>query len=202
MRDVVWPTVALKKLVAERVQVTEDDLQKGFVSNYGPRVEVLAIVLNNHRQAQQVWEQARGNPTDQFFGDLAHQYSVDPISRENFGRVPPIRRHSGRPELEKEAFSLKPGELSGIIASEDNYVILRCTGYTTPVVKAMDDAVRRELTKDIREKKLRAAMAVEFDRLQQGASIENFLAGTFQAPPNTQGASHAAQPRAGSAVRR
>ena len=139
VRDAVWPTVALKKLVDNRVQVTEDDIQKGFVSNYGPRVEVLAMVLNNHRQAQKVWEMARDNPTDAFFGDLAHQYSVDSVSRENFGRVPPIRQYGGRPELEKEAFALKPGELSGIIASDENYVILRCTGYTTPVVRSLDD---------------------------------------------------------------
>ena len=182
VRDAVWPTVALKKLVDNRVEVTEDDIQKGFVSNYGPRVEVLAIVLSDHRQAQKVWEMARDNSTDHFFGELAHQYSVDPISRENFGKVPPIRQYGGRPELEKEAFSLQPGQLSGIIASEENYVVLRCVGYTTPVVRQLDEEVRGELVKDIREKKLRLAMTVEFDRLRETAAIENYLAGTFQSP--------------------
>ena len=86
VRDAVWPTVALKKLVDNNVQVAEDDIQKGFVSNYGPRVEALAIVMNNQRQAQKVWEMARDNPTDQFFGELAHQYSVDSVSRENYVR--------------------------------------------------------------------------------------------------------------------
>ena len=182
VRDAVWPSVALKKLVDNRVEVTEDDIQKGFVSNYGPRVEVLAIVLNDHRQAQKVWEMARDNPTDQFFGELAQQYSVDGVSRENFGRVPPIRQYGGRPELEKEAFAMKPGDLSGIIASEDNYVILRCTGHTTPVVANLDAEVREELVKDIREKKVRLAMTVEFDRLREAAQVENYLAGTFQSP--------------------
>jgi parvulin-like peptidyl-prolyl isomerase len=182
VRDAVWPSVALKKLVDNRVEVTEDDVQKGFVSNYGPRVEVLAIVLSDHRQAQKVWEMARGNPTDQFFGELAQQYSVDSISRENFGRVPPIRQYGGQPELEKEAFAMKPGDLSGIIASGDNYVILRCTGLTTPVVANLDAEVREELVKDIREKKIRLAMNVEFDRLRETAQVENYLAGTFQTP--------------------
>lgn len=182
IRDVIWPTVALKKLVDGRVKVTEKDIQKGFESNYGPRVEVLAIVLNSQRQAQKVWEMARGNATDEFFGQLAHQYSIEPVSRENFGRIPPIRRHGGRPELEREAFSLAPGELSAIIASGENYVILRCTGHTTPVVRSLDDEVRAELTKDIREKKVRLEMALEFARLQEAAAIENFLAGTFQSP--------------------
>ena len=181
VRDAVWPSVALKKMVNPRVTVTDEDIQKGFISNYGPRVEALAIVLTNQREAQKVWEMARNNPTDTFFGELAHQYSVDPISRENFGRVPPIRRYGGRPELEKEAFSLQPGQLSGIIASEDKYVILRCSGQTTPVVAKMDAEVRAELVKDIREKKLRLAMNVEFDRLREEAQIDNFLAGTSQA---------------------
>ena len=88
IRDAVWPTVALKKLVDSNVEVTQEDIQKGFDSNYGPRIEVLAIVLNNHRQAK-AREMARDNPSEQFFGELAHQYSVDSVSRENFGRVPP-----------------------------------------------------------------------------------------------------------------
>ena len=58
-QDVVWPTAALKKLVAGKIAVTEEDLRKGFEANYGPRVRCLAIVLNNQRQAQEVFEMAR-----------------------------------------------------------------------------------------------------------------------------------------------
>ena len=180
VRDAVWPSVALKKLVGEKVEVTAEDLQKGFESNFGERVEVLAIVLGNQRQAQTVWDMARNNPTDQFFGELANQYSVEPSSRSNFGQVPPLRKHSGQPLLEKEAFRLKPGELSGIIAMGDKYIILRCLGRTQPIVKDFS-AVKDELYRDILEKKLRLAMAKEFDRLKESSQIDNFLAGTSQA---------------------
>jgi len=180
VRDAVWPSVALKKLVGEQVEVTPEDMQKGFESNFGERVEVLAIVLSNQRQAQTVWDMARNNPTDQFFGELANQYSIEPSSRSNFGQVPPLRRHSGQPVLEKEAFRLKQGELSGIIAMGDKYIILRCLGRTQPVVKEFD-AVKDELHRDIQEKKLRLAMAKEFDRLKESSQIDNFLAGTSQA---------------------
>ncbi len=179
VRDAVWPSVALKKLVGGQVEVTAEDLQKGFESNFGERVEVLAIVLGNQRQAQTVWDMARNNSTDQFFGELANQYSVEPSSRSNFGQVPPLRKHSGQPLLEKEAFRLKPGELSGIIAMGDKYIILRCLGRTQPVVKEFH-AVKDELYRDILEKKLRLAMAKEFDRLKESSQIDNFLAGTSQ----------------------
>jgi parvulin-like peptidyl-prolyl isomerase len=190
VRDAVWPSVALKKLVGDRVEVTQDDMQKGFESNYGERVEVLAMVVGNHRQAQSVWEMARNNPTDQFFGELAHQYSIEPASRSNFGKVPPIRKHGGQPLVEREAFKLKPGELSGIIAVGDQFVILRCLGRTQPVVTDFN-LVKNELHAELHEKKLRIAMAKEFDRLRESAQIDNFLAGTSQL--GTRSASRAAQ---------
>ncbi len=172
--DVVWPTVALKKMIAGKVTVTEQDLQKGFESNYGPRAEVLAIVCSNQRTAQEVWQMARDNPTEQFFGELASQYSVEPSSRSNFGKIPPLRRHSGQPILEEAAFKMQPGELSGIIEAGGQYVVLRSQGKTTSVVAELS-AVRTELTKDILEKKQRLAMEKHLESLLSAAQIDNFL---------------------------
>jgi parvulin-like peptidyl-prolyl isomerase len=187
--DSVWPSVAVKVLVDADggVEVTEQDLARGFEANYGPRVEVLAIVLNDHRQAQKVWEMARNNPTEQFFGELAEQYSTEPVSQSNFGKVPPVRRFGGQTALEDEAFRLKPGELSGIVATGNQFVMMLCQGMTDPVVTEMS-SVRDELEKDIREKKLRVAIAQKFDALKTRAQIDNLLAGSSQpgakpAPP-------------------
>jgi parvulin-like peptidyl-prolyl isomerase len=174
VEDVVWPSAALKKLVEGQFQVTEQDLRDGFESAYGPRVEVLAIVLSDQRTAQKVWEMARDNPTDAFFGKLAEQYSVEPVSAGNLGKVPPIRMHGGQPAVEKEAFSLKPGELSGIVATGGKYLVLRCQGFTEPVVSD-PSAVRDELIRDITESKRNRAMADRFEKLLSSAEIDNFL---------------------------
>jgi parvulin-like peptidyl-prolyl isomerase len=175
VRDAVWPTAALKKLVNNQVEVTEEDLKKGFLANYGERVEVLAVVLSDQRTAHEVFDLARDNPTERFFGELAHQYSIEPVSKANYGQVPPIRQHGGQPLLEKEAFRLRPGELSGVLGVGDKYVILRCLGRTQPVVERLED-VRDELTRDIREKKLQIAMISEFDRLKESARVQNLFA--------------------------
>ena len=180
VRDFVWPTVALKKLAGNSVKITEEDLQKSFESNFGERVEVLAIVLGDQRTADKVWGHARDNPTEKAFAELARLNSIEPVSAGNMGAVPPIRRHGGQPLIEKEAFGLQPGELSGIVASGDKFIIMRCTGRTTPVVPNID-AVRDELIKDIREKKLRIAMMRTFDQLMASSRIDNFLAGTTHA---------------------
>lgn len=173
-RDSVWPSVALGKLIEGQISVSEEDLREGFESSFGVRVEVLAIVLSDQRTAQKVWELARNNSTDEFFGDLAEQYSVEPVSQSNFGKVPPIRKHGGQPALEKEAFTLKAGELSGIVATGDKYIIMRCQGQTEPVVSEFA-AVRDELAVSIREKKNRQAMAKKFDELKETAQIDNFF---------------------------
>jgi len=173
-RDSVWPSVALAKLVEGTVNVTEDDLKEGYESNYGPRVEILAIVLSDQRTAQKIWDMARNNPTEEFFGGLAEQYSIEPVSQSNFGKVPPLRKFGGQPAIEKEAFGLKPGELSGIVATGDKFILLRCQGFTEPVV-ADFAAVREELMIAITEKKNRVAMADTFDKLKNTAQVDNFF---------------------------
>ena len=185
-RDSVWPSAALKKLVGGTIRVTEEDLQKGFEANYGPRVRVLAIVLGNFRRAQEVWEMARRNNTREFFGDLAEQYSTEAGSKALRGEVPPIRRHGGQPLLEEEAFVLKEGELSGIIQVGEQFIILRCEGYTEPVDVDFE-TVRGEIYADLLEKKQRLAMARYFERLQENATVINYLAGTTHAPQRQSG---------------
>lgn len=180
VRDAVWPTAALKKLVEGSVEVTQEDMQKAFEANFGRRVEVLAIVCNSDRQAQQVWKMASQNQSNEFFGELASKYSVEPGSRENFGQVPPIAMHGGRPQLEKIAFGLKTGELSGLVNVGQQWIILKCLGQTEPVVVDPEE-VKGDLYKDILEKKTRISMNKTFDKIHSEAQIDNFLAGTTQA---------------------
>ncbi|HEY5312173.1 MAG TPA: peptidylprolyl isomerase [Pirellulales bacterium] len=179
--DVVWPTVALKKMVAGQVKVTDEDLKKGFEANYGPRAKVRAIIFSSQRKAQEVWEMARNRPTIEYFGDLAEEYSVEASSRTLRGEVPPIQAHSGQPLLEKESFALQPGELSSVIQVGERYVILLSEGVTKSIGVRFDE-VRDMIYEDVMEKKVRLAMNKEFNRLQDNAQIDNFLAGTTQSP--------------------
>ena len=90
---------------------------------------------------------------------------------------PPIRRCSGKPTLEDAAFELLPGEMSGVLAWGDQYAILYKQGETKPIVQEFD-AVRDEMTREIREKKLRVAMSERLDRLLKDSQVDNFLEGT------------------------
>ena len=92
LHDSVWPSTALK-LIAGDVKVTDEDIQKGYKANFGPRPQVRAIVLRQPAPRQEAWQQARDNPSVEFFGKLAEQYSIEPASRANQGRVPPIQQY-------------------------------------------------------------------------------------------------------------
>ncbi len=183
--DVVWPTVALKKLIGP-VPVTREDLDKAYQATFGSRAKCRVIVLDNQRRAQEVWRLARENPSTETIGDLAERYSVDPTSRTLRGEVPPIQRYSGQPALEREAFALQPGELSGVVQVADRFLVLFCEGYTEPAKVSFEEA-RPELHADILEKKQRIEMARHFTHLRGGAAIDNFLAGTSQSPARRKG---------------
>jgi hypothetical protein len=186
VEDIVWPTAALKnyvfKMSPQAVQVTQQDLQMGFEASFGPRVKCKAIVLNNQRSAQDVWNLCRekgSNPVH--FGQMAAQYSVDAGAKYLQGDVPPIQKHGGRPLLEDQAFALKDGEMSGIIQVGEKFVILLCLGHTDPIPKKFEE-VKPNIYEDLYEKKLRIEMAKAFDMMTESARIENFLANTRQVP--------------------
>ncbi len=183
--DVVWPTVALKKLIGP-VPITREDLDKAYQATFGARAKCRVVVLDNQRRAQEVWRLARENPSAETIGDLAERYSVDPTSRTLRGEVPPIQRYGGQPALEREAFALKPGELSGVVQVADRFLVLFCEGYTEPAKVSFEEA-RAELHADILEKKQRIEMARHFTHLRGGAAIDNFLAGTSQSPVRRKG---------------
>jgi parvulin-like peptidyl-prolyl isomerase len=181
IEDAVWPSAALKKLTAKNVQVTDEDIAKGYEANYGERVRCRAIVCSQMRRAQEVWDKARRNPSVEFFGELAEQYSEEPQSKSLRGEIPPIGKNGGQKPVEDVAFQLADGQLSGIIQVGEKFVILRCEGRTKP--ENMDlDQVRNILKQDIFEKKLRIAMAEKFDEINSNARVDNYLAGTSHTP--------------------
>ena len=108
------------------------------------------------------------------FAKLAAEYSIEQGSRALGGVVPPIQRHGGQPALEREAFNLKPGELSGVIQIGNNYIILLSEGLTQPVVREFAD-VRHLLHQDILERKYRIEMAKRFEAIIKDAHVVNQL---------------------------
>lgn len=174
-RDIIWPMLALKKLAGAEVVLSEDDLKRAFIRDYGPRVECKMIMCDNIRRANDVWNKAKADPEE--FGRLARENSIEPTSRALDGDVPPIRRFSGNDNLEREAFKLKPNEISGVIEvgapPNKKFVILFCKGRTEQVVSSLDE-VREDLSKQLKEEKTQEAVAQVFEQIKKEVKVINY----------------------------
>ncbi|GIX04153.1 MAG: hypothetical protein KatS3mg114_0022 [Planctomycetaceae bacterium] len=185
-QNVIWPMLALKALAGEQVDISEEEMQRAFVRNYGPRVKAKMILLNNPRRARECWEKVAKDPDN--FEKYAQEYSVDPNSRSLGGTIPPIPRYSGNDALEQAAFKLKEGEISGLIEiSTGTYAILLCEGRTEPAQVTFDD-VRDSLYEELLEQKTQQSIAKVFETLKKNARVDNFLTQTSTGPnrPFTQ----------------
>ena len=191
--------ISLKKLAGTDVQITEADIKNSFERDFGPRVRVRMVMMDNLRRMQEVWQQANetnaaagksaATPTEALakqtaeFGRLAREHSMEPTSKSLDGTVPPIRRHSGQENIEQAAFALKPGEISGIVQlpmpGAPRYLILFCEGQTEPVVKADQiDLVREEIVSQLKKEKVQESVATLFTKLQANTRVDNYLTGT------------------------
>ena len=180
--DVMWKMVALKKLVEGTYSVSDAELHKGFEARYGARVQVRAIFLDNLRRAQEAWDLARKDPSPENFAKLAKQYSTDPDSAAVGGQMPPIPRNTGREQIEKEVFSLKPGEISSIVSlGQERYVIMLCEGMTEPVDVDFD-TVKDDIQKDLMLYKRDIQIGLLMDECTRKSRIDNFLDGTSTEP--------------------
>ena len=178
--SVIWPMLALKKLAGETVDIAEVDIQKAFDRNYGERVKARVIMLDNLRRANEVWEQVRKHLEN--FEKLAQDHSIDPNSRALGGQVPPIPRYTGAENLEKAAFGLKEGDVSGVIElSQGRYVILKCEGRTTPVVTDIEE-VRDALYDELKESKTQQAVGETFKKIKEQTRVDNYIAQTTTGP--------------------
>lgn len=173
--DVIWPMLALKRLAGAEFKPTEEDMDKAFKRDYGPRVKArLVLVEGNIRQANEVWAECNANPDN--FDAIAREKSADPNTRSLGGVIPPIRMYGGSDQIEAAAFKLKEGEISPLIEiGQNRYVVLKCEGRTEPVVTDIKD-VWEVLFDQVVEEKTQSAVASTFDEVKKQANVQNFLA--------------------------
>jgi PPIC-type PPIASE domain len=196
-RDVIYPTLALRRLCSGRVQVTPDDLKKAFDSHFGDKLKVRMILVEKQQTASEIWEELRQNPAG--FEKIAQDRSIDPGSRSLGGLLAePITRHAIPENLSDAAYQQlvdgdpadrdpthkpKNGDFTGPIqVGEMGWVILRRESIvpSVPGASLKDPIVKQQTYNAIYEVKLKEAMAKLFEELVRGAAIENRLTGTVK----------------------
>lgn len=184
-QTIIFPMLALKKLVSNDVEISERDMKEAFYRNYGPRVKARMIMFDNQRRATECYNELKENP-DAFEEMVKH--SVDPSTRALGGQIPPIQRFNGNPTLEECAFKLKKDEISAVIdLMPGRFVVLKCEGRTEPVTDDME-VVKDELYDGLKESKIQAKVAAKFESLKNTTLIDNYLTQTTNRHERNAGA--------------
>jgi parvulin-like peptidyl-prolyl isomerase len=166
--DIVWPMLALKKVAADQIQPTPQEIQNAFESRYGEAVKTRLIVVATEKQANQLLAQAKADPNG--FPALARKWSIDPSNSAN-GLIQPIHHHVGDPQVEETVFRLRDGEISPVVKVGNQYLIFKAEG-RLPAVNANIDQARDQLTELVRDSKLRKVGADTFKALQKQAIVQ------------------------------
>ncbi len=169
-RDILWPTLALRKCAANDIVVSNEELTKAYESQYGPAVKCRLIVVNNRQKAEELHAQLMKQPND--FARVAMQNSLDVNSASIGGMIQPIRHHVGDPAIEREVFSMQPNQISSVIPVGEQFAILKCETQI-PARNVPMETVKDELTEKIQEGKLREVAGKLFKQLQDAATVQN-----------------------------
>lgn len=137
-------------------------------------------------KAQQVLQLAQKNPAD--FAALAKQYSQDPLSASHGGDMGSIARGTIFKQIEDAAFSMKPGEVRGLVQSPAGFHILYlkaikgggAANYEDVKVRVMDAAKR-----DLAMRKFNESLESFGDAVYAKQDSLQFAADQFHLPVQT-----------------
>ncbi len=136
----------------QSAKVSDDQLRREYQDNIDTyrlpeRVQVRHILIKTQGQpkedapklkakAENILKQLQHGAN---FAELAKQNSDDPGSKDKGGELGWIVRGQTVPNFEKTAFSLKPGQLSGLVETEYGYHIILVEGKQPAHTESFDD---------------------------------------------------------------
>ena len=149
---------AVGKKVCEGLTVSRDEAESFYLTHKSmfaaqPMVRVEHILLDSKGQAQVVLKELEGGKD---FETLAKEVSKDDATRNLGGLMGWIEKGTMDPAFEEAAFSLKSGQISGVVEASDGFHIIkvleRREAYIPPFSE-VEDEVRRTLLNEKKEEK-------------------------------------------------
>jgi hypothetical protein len=175
--DVIRPKLAMTKLCGQRVHITPEDLQAAFDAYYGEKVECRLIVWPQEQKNKVInGIYAKIRDDEQEFDNVATHQATPQLAASGGRLDHPIGHHTtGDDELEKAAFSLRPGELSPVLDTHEGIVVVKCVRRIPPDSTKKLETERPILEKEVFERKLQREMPVLFKELRDKAQPMLFL---------------------------
>jgi len=175
--DVIRPKLALAKYCRglPQVEVTDADIHKAFEARFGPKVQCRMIVVQNKELASKIRQEVV--QSEEAFAKHARTQYIPDLAAKG-GAAPPIHKHFGDLNIEREAFSLKVGEVSKFIEMPDKTcVILKCDAHLPADTTRRLEDERFSLHNQLVEFKLAQEIPKVFQTLRAQANPKVLLGG-------------------------
>ncbi|MEO6808235.1 MAG: parvulin peptidyl-prolyl isomerase [Isosphaeraceae bacterium] len=94
-REIIYPALALRKLASPGVQVTPDDIAKGYEAQFGQKIRCRIIMTGSLEDAKGIWEELRKDTSKFEWLAQNDRRSIDQATRSLGGMLAePISRHA------------------------------------------------------------------------------------------------------------
>jgi parvulin-like peptidyl-prolyl isomerase len=151
--DVVKHRLLLTKLCSDRVQVTDEELRKGFESTCGDKIRARVIIWpkEQYEEALKLYPKLRKSEDE--FDKCARQQKDEALAAKG-GELEIYHNFALSPETEKAAFALEPGELSPLIAALDGWLVLKCVEHVPATAGVKFEDVVEDMRREAFSRKL------------------------------------------------
>lgn len=168
--DVIRPRLLLTKLVKDRIQAPDDgELHKAFDAAYGSKADVRVIIWPKGEEKIALQEYDSVRKDEQGFDRKARSQANSALAATG-GKIRPIAHYSGvNAEVEQQAFSLQPGEVSRLISTPEGTMVLKVDKILDPDATVKFEDKREALAKDVFDKKVAAAIPKLFAQMKDEA---------------------------------
>jgi len=169
---------------AKDLKVTDAEVKQAFDANKEKlatpdAVRIRHLLVGTEKEANDFLVAIRAGAD---FGKLASQVSQDAASKERGGDLGFISKGLVIPDIEKVAFGLKPGEVSGVIRTQLGFHIIKVEE-TRAAKPATFDEVKKDLKIAVMADKITKAWPAYLQELRDKAKYESAAAATASPAP-------------------
>ncbi|MCL6583124.1 MAG: peptidyl-prolyl cis-trans isomerase [bacterium] len=149
-KDQILSTAFQKSYIFDRIKISDQDIEDFYQSHPEEfqiplKVRVKSIVVKTETEAKNLLSELQKGAS---FADLAMKKSIHPSASKG-GEIGWFGRGEKDPALEKAAFALNIGELSGVIKTGEGYEIIKLVDKKGGEIKPFDkvrQAIKMKLT--------------------------------------------------------
>jgi len=165
--DDVRATMLAEQMVAQDVEVSEQELELAYQDRYGERIDVRRIILDNAAKAEEVYRRALEGAD---FELLLRTESTEPLAWMHKGLVENVTARHPYFESVKD---LSEGRISNVLERRGKYEILKVVAKHVPQQQPPPlDSVGDVIREDVRREKVALRVRAWLVKLEAEAQIE------------------------------